>query len=363
MSHKTWQLGIVTGMLMFVGLLLAPAATAGGCGGLGGGCQGGGGQSGSSSAPPPSSSTKSNTYTSTSGGSPVTCNVYANGNGMGSYCITLGAGTVKTLRERFGTMPFQQCRFSDLPTSIPAPFNANPAKGRFMLRTCLQNVSFDTYAGGNGRTVAIGVVFVDWGTDISILHNPITDFLWSHIETEGMLPVPFLQTRPNSVPVVGTPTYFTFRWMDPNTHQIIDQGPYAGKATGGPYKQIVSNGGVIVRAEAQSVRVDPNQSDVQPVDCAPGTPYVEGALPSQQPADACTITFKHDSASAEKYTTVPLPPEAQHEQFNTSITVTWKVTYGRPGDMHNLGLFIMNLRQLLPVQEVQVPNQPPVAIF
>jgi hypothetical protein len=47
------------------------------------------------------------------------------------------------------------------------------------------------------------------------------------------------------------------------------------------------------------------------------------------------------------------------------VIVTWEVTYGPVnGPMRTLGDdFTMRMRQVLPVQEVQAPNQPPAVIY
>jgi hypothetical protein len=100
------------------------------------------------------------------------------------------------------------------------------------------------------------------------------------------------------------------------------------------------------------------------VACVPDAPYVEGASPRNQPADACSITFGRSSASARKYATGPIPSNIK-DAFYADVTVTWQVTYG-PADatMRTLGDgFTMRMRQVLPVQEVQTPNQPPAVTY
>ena len=79
------------------------------------------------------------------------CSVYANGTGMGSYCFTVNGTALKSLRERFTGQVFQQCRYRPIPEGMPAPFNAHPADGHYMLQICLQNIDFDTFSGGRGR--------------------------------------------------------------------------------------------------------------------------------------------------------------------------------------------------------------------
>jgi hypothetical protein len=294
------------------------------------------------------------------------CSVYANGGGMGMSCVTIGgAGASKTLRERYGDQKLQRCRYSDIPASIQEPVNVRKGEGRYMLMTCLEGIDFDTYSGGTNRAMALSIVFVPNGTDIADRHNGITDFLWDQFDDgeQAQMPVPFLRTRPNITPIVGVPTFFTFRWLDPGTKGVVAEGPYAGRGDGGPFKQITT-GDVVMRAEATSITIDPNQQGIAPVTCDPSTPYREGASARNQPAGACSITFARSSASARKYATKPIPDNVK-DAFYADVTVSWRVTYGNgAGDMRNLGNgFTMRIRQVVPVQEVQAPNQPPAVIY
>ncbi len=306
------------------------------------------------------SSGNKNAAISTGGSS---CSVYANGGGMGMYCVTLGGGNLKTLRERFGDQTLQQCRYSELPKSVEPPYNANPDKGRFMLMTCLNGIDFDTYSGGPKRSVAISIVFVPWDRNIDDRHNGITDFLWKRFQNDALMPVPFMVTRPNVTPLVGTPTFFTFRWLDPATKDVVAQGDYANSPNGGPFRRIVE-GGVAMEARATKIVIDPRQTDMKAVTCDPEASYRPGTLPRNQPANACQITFKRSSASARKYANRDIP-ESIKDAFYADVTVTWRVTYGpEGGPMDTLGNdFTMRMRQVLPVQEVQAPNQPPAVIY
>jgi hypothetical protein len=54
------------------------------------------------------------------------------------------------------------------------------------------------------------------------------------------MPVPFMRTRPNVTPLVGIPTFFTFCWLDPVSKTVVAEGPYAGTANGGAYRENVS---------------------------------------------------------------------------------------------------------------------------
>jgi hypothetical protein len=53
------------------------------------------------------------------------------------------------------------------------------------------------------------------------------------------------------------------------------------------------------------------------------------------------------------------------DAFYADVTVEWRVTYGNGADdMRTLGKgFTMRIRQVVPVQEVQAPNQPPAVIY
>ena len=350
----------VSALALGAALLVAPATPAVACNPLLEDCDGGG------SAPPPkddgvqSSPQRERQYTTPK----RSCTVYASGAGMGSYCTTIGGGDAKTLRERFGDQKLQLCRYRDIPPNIPAPRNNRPDEGRFMLMTCLGNINFDTYSGGRQKTLDISVVFVPNGTDVDDIRNGITDFLWNVVDQAEQLPVPVMVPQPSQVPLVGIPTYFTFKWIDPGENDAtVAQGPYAGKANGGPYKEVTTNG-MRLRAEARSISIDPNQQGIKGTTCVPGTPYREGAKPADQPADACSITFPRSSASARKLATEPIPGNVD-EAFWATVEVEWRISYGEQGDaMTNFGNgFTMRLRQAIPVQEVQAPNQPPAVIY
>jgi hypothetical protein len=348
-------------LVALVGLLVLPqpAATAGDddCG-FGATCGGGGGGGGGDGTDLQSSGNKTAQLTTPQS----TCSVYANGGGMGMYCTGVG-GDAKTLRERFGKQKLQVCRYSEIPPGIQAPFNANPGDGRYMLMSCLANIDFDTYNGGPDRAIDLSIVWVPNGTDVSDHDNGITRFLWDQFHSTAQLPVPFMRARPNVTPLVGIPTYFTFRWLDPASHDVVAQGPYAGRADGGPFKEITRRD-VVMRAQATKVVVDPNQKGIGSATCAPSTPYREGASPKDQPADACSITFPRSSASARKYATKAIPSNVD-DAFYADVTVTWQVTYGpEGGDLRELGDgFAMRMHQVIPVQEVQAPNQPPAVIY
>jgi hypothetical protein len=178
-----------------------------------------------------------------------------------------------------------------------------------------------------------------------------------------VMPVPFISTRPNVTPLVGTPTYFTFRWLDPVTKEVVKDGEFANNPNGGPFRR-VKEGDVVMEARATKIEINPQQTGIDPVTCDPEASYREGASSHDQPANACKIIFKRSSASARKFATRPIPPSIR-DAFYADVTVTWKVTYGPDGGpMSTLGDdFIMRIRQVLPVQEVQAPNQPPAVIY
>lgn len=326
-------------------------------------CERDGTPEGTATAPKSSGTIREN-YTS--GGK--YCSVYANGTGFGSFCVSNSgrASGLKSLRERFAGDTFQRCRYREVPPYMPVPFNAQGGEGRYMLQICMQNVDFDSTLGGKDRVVKIEVVWVEDGTDVSDHENPLNNFLWQTIESREQLPVPFLYTRPNVLPIVGVPTFFTFRWFDPANQQVVRDpaGPYADKAIGGPYKRYTSPSGLVIQAEATKIIIDPRQKDMEPVTCEPSTPYNENVSSANQPEGACKILFKRSSASAEQYSEVPLASGLK-EEFSALIEVHWRITYGQPGSMNVLGNteFIMRLTQGIPVQEIQAPNQPPTVIY
>ncbi|HJQ04940.1 MAG TPA: hypothetical protein VJ872_05825, partial [Nocardioides sp.] len=163
--------------------------------------------------PPTSSSSQSHastpTYT-TSYDSPATtsepavhCTVYANGTGMGSYCASLaGGGVAQTLRERFGGLPFQRCRYREVPSTWLVRPNPDPEHGRYMVQICLGGIDWDTVTGGPNRQVDIDVVWVPNTQDVNDEHNAVDDFMWGLVSGDAQLPVPMLITHP-ATPVVG----------------------------------------------------------------------------------------------------------------------------------------------------------------
>lgn len=290
------------------------------------------------------------------------CTVHANPSAVGSYCLT-GGGVLKSLKEMFPGQVLQRCRYREFPEHLPQPFNSRPDEGRYMLLMCVGNINLNTHTGGKDRTLDMYPIWVAFGTPTDDQHNGITDFIWNQMEKTVYLPVPFLKAQPNVTPIVGVPTFFTFKWVDPTTKQAVREGPYADKPDGGPFRRMVTGNGVVIEAKAVDLVVDPNQEDVKGIHCAVDTPYTVGAAPSQQPAEACSITFPRSSASAEKYSKVPFPSQVDKHAFYTNVDVKWSVRYGRPGDWRDLGTFRMRLFQSIPVQEVQAPNQPPFVIY
>ena len=354
---RTAVFAALTMLITSFGVVVVASGPAAACPPSNPGCDSGGdGPSGDS--PDLSDGTKQASYQSPT----KSCSVYANGAGMGMSCVTLGGGDTKTLRERFGKQKLQRCRYSEIPPAIQQPQNLRPTEGRYMLMTCLGNIDFDTYSGGRQRTLELSIVFVENGTDIADRHNDITDFLWKQFGSTKQMPVPFMKTRPNPTPIVGVPTFFTFRWLDPVDTTVVAQGPYEGKADGGPFRRIEEQG-VVMEARATSIRIDPNQQGVPTTVCDPSTPYVEGASPKNQPQDACSITFPRSSASARKLATKPIPENVK-DAFYADVTIIWRVSYGDGSAMRDLGQgFTMRVRQVIPVQEVQAPNQPPAVIY
>ncbi|KQY55773.1 hypothetical protein ASD11_14800 [Aeromicrobium sp. Root495] len=270
------------------------------------------------------------------------CAVYANGTGMGSHCVRLGGGTSQTLRERFGGQRLQRCRYSAVPPGIETPPPGVRGAARYLLRSCLGNIDFDTYAGGKDRTLDASVAWVPRGTDTSDRHDPLSDFLWDRTSAGAQLPVPVVQPRPIPVPVVGAPTTFTFRWIDPGSHQVV-----------GPVRTVESDG-LLLRAEATQVVVDPQQRDLGAVRCGPLT-----SAPG-----TCTVVFGRSSASARDQATEPIPADVT-DAFHLRVEVEWRITYGEVASTsRELGDgFTMRLRQALPVQEVQAPNLPPSIVW
>lgn len=344
-----------------IGLLLGPAGAAMADGALPP-PPSGSGDGGSTSSTSPTV-TQSYDSPSTDSAPAVHCTVYANGAGMGSYCATLtGGGAAQTLRERFAKQEFQRCRYRDVPPTWLVRPNDNPSQGRYMVQICIEGVDWDTVSGGSNRNININVVWVPFSQDVADVHNPVNDYIWGLFSGDAQLPVPMIVTQP-ATPVVGEPTYFTMRWVNPATRDLVAKGPYADDPQGGPYQEVHLPNGIVMTARGDGITVDPNQTDMSPVDCAPGTPYDPQAGPGDQPAGACSIDFPRSSASAARLEdpSDPMPDRVRtNDSYYLAITVHWDIKYGRGTADNTLGNgFDMVIHQELPVWEVQAPNQPP----
>ncbi len=276
----------------------------------------------------------------------LSCSVYANGSGMGSYCVELGASASSTtLQERFGGMEFQRCRYDEVPESLVSSIPENPKPGEQspMLRICLDNIDWDTYSGGPDRSVSFDVVWVTAETDTADVSNPLNDFLWSQHEGSAQLPVPHLRANPNPVPLVNTETALTFTWLDPGSREEM-----------GPRRRVRLGNGMVMVARAAEVTVDPNVEGMEPVRCAAGASYPQGSGPAP-----CVVRFEHSSADAQARSTVAIPEDVE-ESFYVTVSVAWEITYGYGSPSERLGDgFRMVVHQALPVQEAQGVNRPP----
>ncbi|MGH1565705.1 hypothetical protein [Mumia sp. DW29H23] len=295
------------------------------------------------------------------------CTVYASGTGMGSYCAG-GGGNSETLRQRYGGMDFVPCRYEALPDWVEAPTNPDPDRGRFLLKRCIEDINWDTYAGGNKMHVSISIEWVPNDADITPPANSLTEFLWTRAVTgaDTALPIPVMRPEPSTVPVVGYPTFFTFAWVNPKTGRPISEG--AGAPLGDPYREVVVPGrGLRMVAEATEVVIDPHQTDMEPITCDPADlVYEADTSVAQQPSD-CRITFTRSSATAKTYADndAPALPQVYVSAYPLTVTVRWRITYGFDGEAtQELGNgFEMTATQALPVQEVQAPNEPPIVLY
>lgn len=292
---------------------------------------------------PSSTVTESYSPPLTSTTPPMSCSVYANGTGMGSYCVSLtGGGAVKSLKERFGGLEFDRCRFREVPAPLASsiPPNPHPDQQRAMLKICLEGIDWNTATGGPNRSVSFDVVWVLNGTDVTDVENRLNTFLWEDYDDGAQLPVPHLTAEPIPVPLVNTPAWFDFTWMDPGSRRDV-----------GPVRRVELDNGVVMVARAATVTVDPNVKGMDPVTC-----------PAREPR-RCELRFEHSSADAEEYSSIKLPRSAKGAYWVT-VSVQWQIKYGHGTADQVLGDgFTMVLHQELEVQESQGMNQPaPVEI-
>ncbi len=329
-------------------------------GGLGGGTPtgppGGGGTTPQASSPPQQAQI-------------ADCTVYASGTGMGSSCAR-GGGNNQTLRERFAGDEFVPCQYSDPPPWIEVPENPNPGEGRYLLKQCIEDINWDTYAGGRDMHLTISLEWVPNDADITPPDNPLMTFLWRRVTGDDTaLPVPMMRPEPSTVPVVGYPTFFTFAWVDPESGQPVSEGDFAGTPLGAPYREVRlerPGGDLHMVAEATEIVIDPHQTDMEPITCTPDElVYEEGASVADQPSD-CQITFTRSSATARTFADEDAPalPQVYLSAYPLTVTVRWRITYGIGSPTRELGNgFEMTATQALPVQEVQAPNEPPIVLY
>lgn len=307
------------------------------------------------------------------------CSVYANASGMGSYCVTgIGGGTpLPSLRERFGGQDFRPCRYgyrdhetgeliSKIPPGMTAPSNKAPEDGDWWLRSCLTGINWNIYDGGRSKHITMHLQWLPNGADTTYEETELSEFMWNQVAASSTFPVPSIRPQPNFVPLVGVPAFFTFDWLDPSTQQPVNDpaGPYADERSG-PWIQTRNSAGMLMRASVKNIEINPMQKDMKPVDCGPGNPtYDDSKPPDPKIQGDCYLLFERSSASARKFSTKEMW-KYHDDLYALRITVTWKVMYGPDEDhLGELGDGFESVSyQKLPVQEVQVPNIPPVMIF
>lgn len=276
----------------------------------------------------------------------TTCSLYANTGGMGSYCSS-GDGVYEPLVKRFPELDFDNCRYDDPPPGVEVPANPNPRRQRWQLRTCLTGIDWLSYDGGDHRRFAIELVLVDQDFDTTYRKTPLSEFLWSSAQTT--YPVPMLQVQPRHVPVVGQAAYFNFDWMNGETREPVDRGPYAEQ----------HNRGMVMRAHAAKLTIDPQIEGVRPFDCSVADlGYEERQGPQAQRSD-CRHVFTRSSAAAEQLSTAKHQEPGDYDEFQLKIDVRWDVEYGsRQHGFQPLGSYHMIVFQDLPVMDTEAVNVP-----
>lgn len=282
------------------------------------------------------------------------CTLYANSAGMGSSCSS-GNGVAEPLIERFPEMRFDNCRYDEVPAGVDVPPNPEPDRKQWRLRTCLTGIDWFSYDGGDDRQIAMELVLVDRDADLAYHHTPLSEILWDSVQTG--YPIPMLQVRPRQVPVVGQPAYLTFDWLDGRTNEPVSEGPYAGEPGGGPYVER-ANRGLLMRARAGAVTIDPQIEGVRPFSCRVsdlGYDTEAGPLPGDQRSD-CYYVFSRSSAAAEDLSTAE---GGDPDAYQIEIDVRWDVEYGsREHGFRPFGSYHMIVHQDVPVMDSLALNIP-----
>lgn len=291
---------------------------------------------------------------STDGG--TDCSVYANGAGMGSHCSS-GGGVSLDLIERFPGMHFVNCRYEDPPAGFSVPVNPSPGEQKWQLRTCLTAIDWFSYSGGDQKRFMMDLVLVDVDFDTTYHETRLSRFLWDEVQTT--YPVPMLRMEPKTFPLVNQKAYFTFSWLNGQTSQPVQEGPYANDPNGGPYVESRPNNGMVMRARALSMRIDPQVTGVEPKTCDPANmDYLQNRSPEDQPSK-CFFVFPRSSA-AQNLNQNENNPGNDKNSFRAEITVRWQVQYSFQGEpLRQLGNgYDMLLYQTYNVLDAEAVNTP-----
>ena len=272
-----------------------------------------------------------------SGSDPVgtSCVAYATGSGMGSYCNTAGGGggPVYDLNQLYPGMAFQPCKYETPPSWVNLPIERNNG-GDWWWRVCLNGVDLNTPSGGNNKKLSMQLVWLEDSFDTTYEDNALSDLLWQQAAADTQFPVPYARPKPTTSPVVGSRAFFEFGWVDPETNKPMQQGPYANAEYGGPFAEL-KNGAMEMKAEPSNINLDPQQTDMEDVDCGPGNPEYDTSIDANHQLEQkspCFLRFARSSASARQFATADGEiPGPIVDAYYIKVTVTWDVQHRENG--------------------------------
>jgi hypothetical protein len=132
------------------------------------------------------------------------CTLYANPDAFGETCPARSSPGRQTFLEVLAGAPFPRCRVDPLPAGFAAPRAPRGRVGRWMVRTCLSNVSAAGVGPGGVRRQA-ELVFFPAGSRVPVL-TPGQRTVWTRLEAD--YPVPVVVFEPVSPPRVNVAVSF-----------------------------------------------------------------------------------------------------------------------------------------------------------
>ncbi len=243
------------------------------------------------------------------------CRLYVNSTSFGEDCPATYTAGRQTWREILAGQQFPHCKVSPLPPEIVAPVNPKGAEGRWMLHTCLDNVTADGVTPGRKLQRRTELVFYPAGTRIPVF-TQAQQTVWNSLVSA--YPTPVVAFGPVQPPRVNVASRY---WLVPGG----DDRARARRATvTTPTGQALDTLTITsvtdatntpLRAYVSETLLWPGRSPTEPALHCPGAGPVLPAHARPAPGQVCTYTYTRSSAH--------LPDD----MYNITIEAVWAVEY------------------------------------